>query len=189
MIRSILFFILCLLSLVMAKELFKNIHGNVFETPSWLFSSLNKEFEFTWDLACLKENAKCKNYYTEKENSLAQEWHKLDGWLWLNPPYSPLRPWIEKAQLENMLGARIVVLCPPIITTRYFQNYLPSEIRFLVGRIPFIKNGKEMKSNTNDSCLLIYDNKVRQPKITYVERDTLKMKELNKPKTDGGMGR
>lgn len=28
-----------------------------------------------------------------------------------------------------------------------------------------------MKGNTNDSCLLIYDQKVRQPKITYIERD------------------
>lgn len=155
----------------MAKEAFKNIHGNVFETPHWLFDALNKEFNFTFDLACNKQNAKCEQFYTEEENSLLKEWHKLNGWLWLNPPYSPLKPWIIKAQQENKKGARIVVLCPPIITSRYFQEYIPSEIRFIVGRVPFILNGKEMKSNTNDSCLLIYDDKVRQPKITYVERD------------------
>lgn len=161
------------------KEAFKNIHGNYFETPKWLFDSLNKEFNFTLDLACNADNSKCVNFYDEKTNSLIQNWHETSGWLWLNPPYSPLKPWIVKAQEENKKGAKIVVLCPPIITTRYFQNHLPSEIRFIVGRVPFILNGKEMKSNTNDSMLLIYDTQVRQPKITYIERDVFKSKEAN----------
>lgn len=155
----------------MAKEAFKNIHGNIFETPQWLFDSLNAEFDFKFDLACNEENAKTPNFFTEKHDSLKQDWHKIDGWLWLNPPYSPLKPWIVKAQQENSKGARIVLLCPPIITSRYFQNWLPSEIRFIVGRVPFLLDGKELKSNTNDSCLLIYDSKVRQPLITYVDRD------------------
>ena len=156
----------------MAKEAFKNIHGNVFETPEWLFNALDREFDFRFDLACNEKNAKCQKFYTEKEDSLSQDWHKLEGWLWLNPPYSPLKPWIVKAQEENKKGAKIVVLCPPIISSRYFQEHLPSEIRFIVGRVPFILNGVEMKSNTNDSCLLIYDTKIRQPKIQYVERDS-----------------
>ena len=155
----------------MAKEAFKNIHGNVFETPQWLFDSLNVEFDFQCDLACNSDNAKVSKCFTEKDDSLTQNWHKIDGWLWLNPPYSPLKPWIVKSQQENAKGAKIVVLCPPIITSRYFQNHLPSEIRFIVGRVPFLLNGVEMKSNTNDSCLLIYDTKVRQPKITYAERE------------------
>ena len=112
---------------------------------------------------------------SEEYNSLDEDWYKLsDGWLWLNPPYSPLKPWIVKAQEENKKGARIVVLCPPIITTKYFSQWLPSEIRFIVGRVPFVKNGIEMKSNTNDSCLLVFDNKIRQPNIVYVKRDDLK---------------
>jgi phage N-6-adenine-methyltransferase len=158
----------------MAKEAFKNIHGNIFATPPWLFNSLDREFKFTHDLAALPANALCERYFTPEHDALAQDWHRLEGWLWLNPPYSPLKPWIRKAQAENDLGAKIVVLCPPIVTTRYFQEHLPSEIRFIVGRIPFALNGVEMKSNTNDSCLLIYDRKVRQPKITYVDRESLR---------------
>lgn len=158
----------------MAKEAFKNIHGNVFETPQWLFNTLNNEFNFCFDLACNIRNAKCKNFFTEQHDSLKQNWHEISGWLWLNPPYSPLKPWIVKAQEENKLGAKVVVLCPPIISTRYFQEHLPSEIRFIVGRVPFLIDGIEMKSNTNDSCLLIYDQKVRQPKITYIDRDKFK---------------
>ena len=156
----------------MAKEAFKTIHGNIFETPQWLFDSLNSEFDFTWDLACNADNIKCPFYFSEDDhNSLEEDWHRCEGWLWLNPPYSPLKPWIVKAQEENQKGAKIVVLCPPIITTKYFSQWLPSEIRFIVGRVPFLKDGVEMKSNTNDSCLLIYDSAIRQPKITYVKRD------------------
>ena len=160
----------------MPKEAFKSIHGNVFETPQWLFDSLNREFAFTHDLACNQENKKCERFYTEEDDALSREWHTLNGWLWLNPPYSPLKPWIEKAQKENSLGARIVALCPPIIFARYFQNRLPSEIRFILGRVPFFLNGIEMKSNTTDSCLLIYDNAVRQPLIKYVERDSYRQR-------------
>jgi site-specific DNA-methyltransferase (adenine-specific) len=159
----------------MSKEAFKTIHGNIFETPQWLFDKLNVEFKFTHDLACLPENAKCDKYFTEDDDSLTKDWSALGGWLWLNPPYSPLKPWIVKAQSENRKGARIVVLCPPILSTKYFKQHLPSEIRFIVGRVPFIKDGVEMKSNTNDSCLLIYDTQVRQPRITYVDREEMRL--------------
>ena len=155
------------------KEAFKNIHGNIFETPQRLFDSLNNEFNFTTDLACNYENKKCLQYYTEDQDSLTKDWHKLDGWLFLNPPYSPLKPWIQKAQRENKLGAKIDVLFTQIISIKYFQDHLPSEIRFILGRVPFILNGKEMRSNTHDSSLLIYDTKVRQPKITYIKRESL----------------
>ena len=49
-----------------------------------------------------------------------------------------------------------------------------SLIRFIVGRVSFIKNGVEMKGNTADSCLLIFDTKVRLPKIEYIERDVFR---------------
>jgi hypothetical protein len=53
-----------------------------------------------------------------------------------------------------------------------------------VGRVPFIKNNVEMKSNTNDSVLLIFDNKIRQPKIKYVKRDDIKA-QPRKPQGEG----
>lgn len=167
----------------MTKEMFKPIHGNIYETPDWLFRTLNEEFNFSYDLACSEDNTKCDHYYTESQDSLLQHWHKLDGWLWLNPPYSLLKRWIEKAQKENALGAKIVVLCPPILTTRYFKQRLPSEIRFIVGRIPFLLDKKEMKSNIHDSCLLIYDTTVRQPLINYIDCTNYRMKWLKEHQT------
>lgn len=158
----------------MSKEAFVTIHGNEYVTPPELFNALNTEFQFTFDLACSKENMKTSGgYHAPEYNSLDQPWENHPGWLWCNPPYSPLKPWIKKAQDANKKGARIVMLVPPIISTRYFSEHLPTEIRFILGRVPFILNGKPMKSNTSDSCLLIYGEQVEQPRISYVERNSL----------------
>lgn len=156
------------------KEQFKSIHGNEFSTPEWLFKAINREFNFTVDLACTELNNKCP---VGLYDSLEKPWHEFEGWLWLNPPYSPLKPWIQKAQKEFLLGAKIVVLCPPIVSTRYFSDVPPAQIRFIKGRVPFVINGQEMRANTHDSCLLIYGPPVK-PDIVYVERDDYK-KEIN----------
>jgi phage N-6-adenine-methyltransferase len=159
-----------------SKEEFKTIHGNDFSTPDWLFQTLHKEFNFQYDLAANASNKKLDKALIEGEvDALSVNWRDLsDGWLWSNPPYSPLKPWIEKAQLENNRGAKIVMLVPPIITSTYFSAHLPSEIRFIVGRVNFFRGGEEIKGNTRDSCLLIFDTKIRQPKIVYIKRDDLK---------------
>jgi len=156
------------------KEVFKNIHGNVIETPDWLFSELNKEFGFTFDLACNVQNMKTNNGYpVENFNSLEMDWHKNKGWQWLNPPYSPLKPWIEKTQKENKLGAKVVVLMPNVFATKYFASHKPSEIRVIVGRINFIKNGIEMKGNMTDVSIVVYGES-NNTKISWVYRDELR---------------
>lgn len=156
----------------MGKEQFKTIYDNEFHTPQWLFDALNMEFNFQVDLACTEQNKKCPVGLTD---SLNQPWRELsDGWMWLNPPYSPLKPWIEKAQSESLKGAKIVMLCPPLISSRYFSKVPPAQIRFILGRISFVRDGKEMPGNSADSCLLIYGPPVK-PDIVYIERDSLKV--------------
>jgi phage N-6-adenine-methyltransferase len=138
------------------KQEFVTMHGNEWETPSDLFKKIDREFKFTHDLACTEKNKKVSRGIYD---SMGVDWHTLgNGWMWLNPPYSPLKPWIQKAQQENKRGCRIVMLVPPIISTRYFSKWVPSEIRFLLGRVPFLKDGVPMKSNTKDSCLLVFGN-------------------------------
>lgn len=159
------------------KDRFKAPNNrNNYETPRWLFNSLNEEFNFQYDLACNRENCRLdKGLYVEDYNSLEVDWHKLSsGWLYINPPYSPLRPWIEKAQLETRLGAKIVMLVPPIVTTRYFMQHLPNEIRFIVGRINFENNGIEVRGNMFDSCLLIYDGTESETSVKWITRDSLR---------------
>lgn len=44
------------------------------ETPSWLFEQLDREFHFTLDPCSTHENAKCEKHYTAAENGLLQDW-------------------------------------------------------------------------------------------------------------------
>ena len=54
------------------------------ETPQELFDKLNAIYNFTLDTAASDENAKCKDYYTIKEDGLKQKW---SGRVFCNPPY------------------------------------------------------------------------------------------------------
>ena len=81
----------------MIKE---NIHfsskSNEWSTPQDFFDQLNKEFKFTLDPCATPENAKCKKFFTEKDNGLAKSW---DGEIvFCNPPYGrAISKWVEKA--------------------------------------------------------------------------------------------
>ena len=154
------------------KEQFQTIHGNVIETPDWLYKRLDSEFDFQVDLACNRMNKKADvGLCFEDTDSLAVDWHTLtDGWMWLNPPYSPLKPWVEKCQREFLKGAKIVVLMPPILSTRYFSKVPPAQIRLMLGRVSFLKDGVEMKGNTTDSCIVVYGPPVKAD-VVYVTRD------------------
>lgn len=43
-------------------------------TPPEFFKALDAEFHFTLDVCATAENAKCRNYFTEEQDGLAQSW-------------------------------------------------------------------------------------------------------------------
>jgi len=57
------------------------------ETPSWLFESLNNKYHFDLDAAATEQNAKCSMYFDEADNGLKQDWTKFKS-VFVNPPYS-----------------------------------------------------------------------------------------------------
>ena len=64
-------------------------------TPKALFADLDNEFHFTLDPAATKQNAKCKKFYTIKEDGLSQSW--VGERVFVNPPYGRvIGEWVEK---------------------------------------------------------------------------------------------
>ena len=116
------------------------------ETPDGLYNSLNMEFNFTLDPCATKNNAKCKKYYTEKENGLEQSW--ANERVFINPPYSNITPWIIKATTEQ--HDIVVMLLPATTDVAWFHDYVYNkpniEIRFFRGRIRFTIDGKPAMS-------------------------------------------
>ena len=120
------------------KGLFSS-NTNEWATPVKFFEELNKEFNFTLDPCATDENAKCRKYFTIKENGLMQDWG--GEVVFCNPPYGRELPlWVKKCYEEhNKHGITVVMLIPARTDTSYFHDYIygKSEIRFIRGRLKF----------------------------------------------------
>ena len=109
---------------------------SLWETPANLFKRLDEEFHFTLDVCALKENAKCKRFFSPEKDGLKQPWA---GACWMNPPYGrEIGKWMEKAFNEAEKGALVVCLVPARPDTEWWHKFaLRGEIRFLRGRLKF----------------------------------------------------
>jgi phage N-6-adenine-methyltransferase len=118
-------------------------------TPPSLLEPLDAEFGFTLDVAASAANAIKDDYYDRHVDGLTQPWH---GVVWCNPPYSDVRPWVEKAWSET--SAELVVMLLPANRTEQgwwqemvepFRDRADSPLRteFLAGRLRFIAHDKD----------------------------------------------
>lgn len=133
----------------------KNIRDE-WATPQDLWDLLNREFRFTLDAAASPANAKTRRFFSEKESCLLEPWR---GRVWLNPPYSNSRPFLEKARAEVKSGRAAFVVClikAAADTDRYFQNVrFAQEIRRMVGRVHFVPPSGIEASSPKFGCDLV----------------------------------
>lgn len=153
-------------------------------TPPALFAALNEEFNFQMDAAATAENRLCSLFISEEENTLISSWPQAmgygDGYVWLNPPYSDIGPFVDKAASENKWGQiGSVVLLPADTSVGWFRQAIDSasEVRFITGgRLAFINpvSGKPVSGNNKGSMLIIWHPYPRTHcQFTTVERDAL----------------
>ena len=115
-------------------------NDQTWETPQPLFDKLDEVFHFELDVCALDNSAKCKKYYTPKENALIQEWK---GICWMNPPYDRLEQpkFIKKAVEESKKNAiQVVCLIPARPDTKSWQDVIFKNgvaFCFVRGRIKF----------------------------------------------------
>ena len=129
------------------------------EHPPRIFEELDAEFHFDLDPCATEDNHKCPNFFTEEEDGLSRSWagHRA----FVNPPYSDISRWVEKAFREGHQDKTLVCLLIPARTdTRYFHDFIinRAEIRFIKGRLKF---GDQKNSAPFPSMIVIY----RGPKM------------------------
>lgn len=146
-------------------------------TPDKVFSPLHAKWKFTLDSAASDRNAKCADYFTLERSGLVHSWgsHRV----WCNPPYSNIRPWVEKAIEEVQRDCPIVVMLLPanrteqkwwqeLVEPRRDQDWREDFIlgtEFLPGRINFGVPGNEgasYKTSAPFGCVLLTFRKVGQ---------------------------
>ncbi len=137
--------------------------SNTYEwaTPQQLFDELDKEFNFTLDPCCTKDNAKCRIYYTKEQDGLSHNWngHRV----FMNSPYGRhISNWLCKAFEAK---AMVVCLVPARTDTRWWHDYCmkANEIRFVKGRLYF--NDGEGRAPF-PSAVIIFKGKMRCTKET-----------------------
>ncbi|MGY3961167.1 phage N-6-adenine-methyltransferase [Aeromonas popoffii] len=145
------------------------------QTPMFLFRALDREFNFALDAAALPETALCSHYLTPGIDALRVDWGDFINpllrapWAWLNPPYSAIGPWVDKAIEQQRKGIGTVMLVPQDTSTEWYPGDMASEVRHIKGyhdergkwrngRINFIdkRTGLEMKGNPKGSMFLIF---------------------------------
>jgi len=110
-------------------------------TPDDFFDAVVDRFgRPVWDLAASTENARATGFYSIEQNALRLEWHDLPkGWLWCNPPFADIAPWVEKAFAESVLGAKTLMLVPAGVGTNWFREWVFEKawVLFLSPRLTF----------------------------------------------------
>ncbi|EMX2208064.1 phage N-6-adenine-methyltransferase [Enterobacter hormaechei] len=137
---------------------------DLWRTPPALFASLDAEFCFQLDAAAAPHNALCRKFITAEQNTLETPWTdylNVPGYVWLNPPYSDITPFVKKAAAESANQIGTVMLVPADTSVGWFKEAIQtaSEVRFITaGRLAFINpvTGKPVSGNNKGSMLIIW---------------------------------
>lgn len=171
--------------------------NDLWATPPEVFEALDKEFCFGFDVCAEYETAKCADYWTIEDDALSKDWAEDAkcripgagliemGALWANPPYSNIRPFVEKA-IEAQLNGRMtvmLVMCDPSVKWFSLAQRYASETRFVTdGRLAFLKNGVPQKGNNKGSVIFVFDpHRISAGHVSWVTREALMKKgQVNK---------
>ena len=153
-------------------------------TPQFVFDYFNDTYEYNFDGAANHLNNKCENwssdYFNHKTNKM--EFNRV----WINPPYSNIRPWIERAVSDKKRGILTTLLVPATPDASWWPSKA-SEYNFIVGsvdnngkkhsgRIQFINalTGEAINGNPKGSVLLVFNPSVIGCKTNYIKMEDLK---------------
>lgn len=137
--------------------------------PPQEFAALHDRFRFTIDAAAAIHNRKLPRFFSEQNCGLKAPWGAER--VYCNPPYSHIRPWIEKAWRET--SAELIVLLLPANRTEqgWWQDLIeprrdrldsPLRVEFMRGRWRFLKPGQAVIGPNErppfGCCLCIWDH-------------------------------
>lgn len=113
------------------------------KTPRDVYEKLWDEFRFDFDPCPLHS----------KQDNLFKIW--CGNSIFVNPPYSDIKHWVESAYKNSKLGKTVVMLIPSRTDTRWWHDYVmkAKEIRFIKGRLRF---GNAKNSAPFPSCIVVF---------------------------------
>lgn len=131
-----------------------------YQTPPEFIAAVVGRFgPIAWDLAASPSNAVGDgSYFTEQQDSLAQDWTDLTDNLWLNPPFARIRPWASKCRQSAGLGRRIFLLTPAAVGSNWFAEHVHGHA-LVLGLSPRIKFVGEKAGYPKDLILSVFSDR------------------------------
>lgn len=111
-----------------------------YSTPQDFLAAVKKRFGMlTFDLAATRDNAVTTVFFGLPLDSLKQDWTKLYGNLWLNPPFDKIEPWACKCAESVGEGRNIFFLVPAAVGSNWYARHVHEKamVCFLNGRLSF----------------------------------------------------
>lgn len=162
------------------------MNRDCWRTPPEIFEALNFEFAFKVDVCASPQNAMLPHFITEQENCLTADWYRHSGqinrtgwYAWMNPPYSNIGPFVQRAAEMSRAGIGCVMLVMADTSVGWYKTalYTAQEVRFIIGgRLSFInpETEKPGSGNNKGSMLLIWHPFGRGAlQVSHVDRDEL----------------
>tara|TARA_R110000787_G_scaffold267173_1_gene373478 strand:+ start:939 stop:1460 length:522 start_codon:yes stop_codon:yes gene_type:complete len=152
---------------------------DLWQTPQELFDAIDQEFDFSVDLCASKDNKLCRQFFSEEDSALIEEWCFFTNTsCFINPPYSQTELFMKRsAEQAKKHNLTVVAVVNANTDTKWFSDAVKSanEVRLLTGRIGFIKpDGKKASGNPKGQCLIIWRGNCKTPcQITMVDRNEL----------------
>ena len=113
-------------------------------TPKELYDELDAEFRFDhdpcpystkdWDGVSVSDSCG-GTMMTSVDNGLHTSWGQSS---FVNPPFSKIKPWVQKALAECRKGKTVVMLITARTNANYWHQYIfpfAKEIRFMKGKV------------------------------------------------------
>ena len=133
------------------------LHGSdEWSTPQHLFDFFDSFFHFDIDAAASKRNAKCKWFWTRRDDGLRQSWPTGKS-VWMNPPYSQASKWARKAHEAAQNGTVVVGLLVNRSANKWYADYVVpnATVIQLSGRVGFTNSDVEMNGNAPFHSIIV----------------------------------
>lgn len=85
-------------------------------------SELFGDKAFDVDVCADDKNFKAPIFFTTENDGLAQNWSKYGQRCWMNPPYSQVTAWMEKAYCQSLKGCFVACLVPASTETLWHRT-------------------------------------------------------------------
>ena len=94
--------------------------------------------------------------FTVADDGLSKNWTKFTT-IFINPPYSTLKPWIDKAIEASHAGCEVILLLPVRTDAEYHQRLLCEATDFILirGRLKFGRPEAEGESSAMFGSMLV----------------------------------